>query len=309
MKGPLTAAEAEERYLKEFLKISTTAIGKEFDALTEQLLEDVATVTRDPTVVVIGSPKYKKIMARFKKSVAQSLVELKGSVLENMLAVSQDTLELYSSRDMASPSISTKSLADRIVVAGDMTAAVAISKYSGMLAQAASTALIKGINAGKYSVLQESMRQMLIQEERRWKMLQGNVTSGTMNYVEGQVANANPELMGWQILHATFENTCIRCASLNGTKYKAGTGPFLPIHGHCRCYFTYVAVEPKGNKKSLEKSFNLKSPTIRKMFGAKTLKLLDSGKVSISDILKPILNSEGRIVDVKVATLRELLSK
>jgi len=309
MKGPLTPDEAEERYLKAYLKVSTSAIGKEFDTLVEQLLDDVASVTRDPTDVAVGSPTYRKILSQFQKSISQSLVELKEIVITNMQAVSVDTIEMYSKRGVAIPSIPKKSLAGKIVVAGDMAAAVAITQYGAKLKQAASTALTRGINAGKYSVLQDTMRKMLIQEERRWKMLQGNATSGTMNYVEGRVASKNPSIMGWQILHATFENSCIRCTALNGTKYKAGTGPFLPMHGHCRCYYTYVAIEPVGDRKSLGKVFNLKSPTIRKMFGVKTLKLLDSGKVSIADILQPILNSDGRIVDVNVATLRELLQK
>jgi hypothetical protein len=259
-----------------------------------------------------GSAGYKELETYVTDTSADLAKEIASHLDGSMLEVAIDRIALYSQHGPAGLILPKQP-------STGLTAAVAVENYGSIVSLVqANTALaarkVMGVMSEAISKgwgitdISKKLSEGLVSPGRQ---LQGTVSSartGTANFLDGEIAKLNPEIMTWKRYNARFERgTCSTCIASNGTVYKASGGVVLPRHAHCACFYTYFTDKPSAS--DYKDNFSMNKSSLQAALGKKLGSLVFDGKVGLNEVIKPTLNGRGELVDIRQLSLRDVLAK
>ncbi len=300
----LTPEEALAMNFKAILEEDTSDLVSVMRAMELRIIEKYATmVDAEGGATSAASAQLKKFLSTTRALAKDAVGAAKTIVQENMLNAATTRLGVYEAASIVVPS--AVNIAK--VVVGNSTLPILMSAYRSKILYNANAAAISALaKSGRTSEFGTEFRRL--NSIQISDMQATHVTAGRASaaYTEGEVAKlkSNKKIMAWKRWNATLERTCARCYSYHGNPYPATGGPFLPVHPWCACFYTFMSAPPVAPDPD-RKFTNLSQGELASMIGVKLAKAVTSGVIKISEVVKPIYDSNGYITDTQVKRLSD----
>ncbi len=306
----ITEDEMVDFRLEAHVNSDTSELVKILQRMKTDLMRTYSDIVDNPSTLRVGNQSYNSLVRANKIIVMDSYEQIRESIIADALQSSASIASLYSDRGYEiAKELGANQLLSKVVLGGSTTVEAALRNLRQSMLTTVNTALISSLNMSTKKSYKEQLNDKLNTSTRATQTIMITTNQGAMNYTESKIASVNKKVMKYKRYNATFENTCPRCSTYDGSVYLSGGGIYLPQHGNCRCYYTYFASEVKTSPPSIKERFKTSEEELQRMFGKNLGSAIHSGKIDITDVIKTRYNSRGEIVDVKQLGWAELKGK
>ena len=272
------------------------------EAMELKIVNKYANMVDGARVTSAVSSPLKAFNVEARHIVADTVVQATDTVRATMLDAAHTRMLVYEAAGLTIPAAVNMSK----VVISTATLPLAMTLHKSKLNAAAHAAALNALaKDGSTRQFKEEYRRLVAIEVRNMQGTQTTAGRAAATYAEGEVAKKNPKVMAFKRWNATLERTCVRCYAYHGVVYPATGGPFMPLHPYCACFYTFYPTMPSQEADATRKFTRLPEAELGKMIGKTLASAVERGIIRISDVVKPITDKNGYIIDVSVKRLSD----